>query len=451
MPSYALGIDIGTTSVKVAAKTKDDLIERSRQHNAAEGLGIQNVAVILAVCREVIDEVVEALPGKNLKLRTVAVCSQMHGVCTWNGQEVKEKGDRAATSLLYTWEYTGRNEEQMEQWKAAGLDANPGYGCVTLAHLEQQGKIDERHDRAGTVGDLLVAILCGDTLSSHSMSEQMASSFGLVEERRWVGPAVDPGRWQSLLPSIVSSECKAGETKLFGHAKKPATVYVALGDLQATMYPLLTDDHRVALNLGTSSQIAFRQRGADEYEQAMLARSTTILYPFFGNSKLIASASMNGGNMVQSKIENRLGKPSNAAIASLLQAADAFCELYPTDALATEATGLLHQERGMDKPEPLVVRRTAATNKRPIADEEAIVAVCRRVILNQLDLCPLAPHHEKLLLVGSAACARYAVPLKRALEQKAEARGAAIEIVKPDGSTSAAAGAAAFAWAEGGL
>lgn len=26
--------------------------------------GIQNVAVILAVCREVIDEVVEALPGK---------------------------------------------------------------------------------------------------------------------------------------------------------------------------------------------------------------------------------------------------------------------------------------------------------------------------------------------------------------------------------------------------
>lgn len=60
MPSYALGIDIGTTSVKVAVKTKDERwvdlcpvifdlwsliftqsytfsLERSRQHNAAEG------------------------------------------------------------------------------------------------------------------------------------------------------------------------------------------------------------------------------------------------------------------------------------------------------------------------------------------------------------------------------------------------------------------------------
>ncbi|GMS91215.1 hypothetical protein PENTCL1PPCAC_13390, partial [Pristionchus entomophagus] len=230
-------------------------------------------------------------------------------------------------------------------------------------------------------------------------------------------------------------------------------VFVAFGDLQATMYPLLADERSVALNIGTSAQIAFRQSsdgGAAEYEKALLARSTCGLLPFFNNGKVIVSASMNGGNMVMSEIEARIGKnATNAEIATLLQAADKFAERNSNRPFTAEATGLFHCERGMPAADALRLHRIDPNDKRPIADEEAIAAVCRRVVANMLDLTPFDEgRHQIMLLVGSAACSRFAMPLRRELGQRSRS---VIEIVKPEGSTSAAAGAAAFAWAESDL
>ncbi|GMR44462.1 hypothetical protein PMAYCL1PPCAC_14657, partial [Pristionchus mayeri] len=446
---FSLGIDIGTTSVKVAAKSSTELIEQSRPHDASVGPGIQNVRKILETCRATIDDVIDALP-KDVDFRAVAVSAQMHGVCTWNGREVNERDFEASISLLYTWEYGRVDEEQLREWRTAGFDVNPGYGCVTLAHLEKLGEIDEKHNRAGTIGDILVSILCGDSLTSHSMSDQMADSFGLTDGKRWIGPAAKQGHWQSLLPSIVSPEHRAGETRLFGRLERPAVVLVALGDLQATMYPLLPDENCVALNLGTSAQMAFRQSGekdVEEYEKQLLARSTCDLRPFFNNSNVIVSASMNGGNMVQSEIEKRLGSAGN--IAELLQAADSFATRNPNGPYSVSATGLFHRERGMAEPEPLQIHRTDPNDGRPISDQEAVAAVSRRVIDNMLSLTALAPHHQRVLLVGSAGYSRFAVPLRAALDKNMTG-GGRIEIVKPEGSTSAAAGAAAFAWDKSG-
>ncbi|GMS91216.1 hypothetical protein PENTCL1PPCAC_13391, partial [Pristionchus entomophagus] len=120
---------------------------------------------------------------------------------------------------LYTWEFTGTNEEQLQQWRAEGFDVNPGFGSVTLAYLDNLGRIAGGHDKAGTIGDFFVSVLCDESLVGHVMSDQMAVSFGLAEGRKWVGSAAEPGNWQKLLASIVAPETRVGKTTMAGRVR----------------------------------------------------------------------------------------------------------------------------------------------------------------------------------------------------------------------------------------
>ncbi|GMT21275.1 hypothetical protein PFISCL1PPCAC_12572, partial [Pristionchus fissidentatus] len=84
---------------------------------------------------------------------------------------------------------------------------------------------------------------------------------------------------------------------------KGATVFLALGDLQTTMYACRMEKSKIVLNLGTSSQFAFCPDSVSGLDPAILNRPHCRVDPYFNNDELVVCASMNGGNMVEDVIK----------------------------------------------------------------------------------------------------------------------------------------------------
>ena len=201
-----LGIDLGTTSVKVCIvdnESRDVLQSISEPTNAGVAsdcpLGdeqdVDRIIKCLECCMNELD------PAHLGKVSGIGVCGQMHGCVLWrkgcregvypplclkDGQLLLSEG--AALSNLYTWQ-DGRCDKEFLASLPRPSNSVPistGYGTATLAWLNahQHSEIS-RFDTSGTIMDLVVCGLAG--MSRPSMSTHNAVSWGYydVQSKSW--------------------------------------------------------------------------------------------------------------------------------------------------------------------------------------------------------------------------------------------------------------------------
>ena len=144
---YHLGLDLGTTSVKVAlldAVTKK-CVQAYREETAAvinetkPEFAEQNVQAIVAK----LENAVKKIPAELLaKVRYVGICGQMHGCVLWNSESISNwlstpYAQLGETSRLITWE-DGRCSSdflsslpRLKNYHAV----SSGFGCATIFWL----------------------------------------------------------------------------------------------------------------------------------------------------------------------------------------------------------------------------------------------------------------------------------------------------------------------------
>jgi sedoheptulokinase len=189
-----LGIDLGTTTVKVAVVSAD----------SCEVLGTWSCETRAAVCSDAgplaseqdvykilsaVDTCMSAIPP-DLKARVIGigVCGQMHGLVLWKkassqitealtGPSATEQFSRL--SHLYTWQDGRCSADFLASLPSPNshLRVATGFGCATVLWLTRHelGSL-EVYDSAGTVQDILVTALCD--LDKPVMSSQNAASWG---------------------------------------------------------------------------------------------------------------------------------------------------------------------------------------------------------------------------------------------------------------------------------
>uniref|UniRef100_A0A0N5ASL4 FGGY_N domain-containing protein n=1 Tax=Syphacia muris TaxID=451379 RepID=A0A0N5ASL4_9BILA len=365
MSAKTIGIDIGTTSVKICLMASD----KSSSYSVAEfkktvGFDFsilkcvqqahnaninnknteyyeQNPAVIF----DTIKKLCHSLETQSLEtVSGICVTGQMHGIVLWNSKMLVQ--GIVCSSPLITWmdrrvpqefvdnlprvqtdtsnmihyfninkmfhlKIKSTNAEEIinEAWKfidilekslltcvilrassSESAQLHVGYGVVTLAWLQKYGKLDNQWDCCGTIMDMFNCYLA--ELESACIGVQNAFSWGYCSlEGNWTVPdSLIPER---LLPRIV----KTGE--IIGSVRRSdfplplnASIFSSIGDLQSTVYPLLTADISAGfLNLGTSAQLGCIQQKHQP--------NTPFTLPFFDDYYLIAVTSMNGGNTLQ--------------------------------------------------------------------------------------------------------------------------------------------------------
>ena len=193
--SYILGIDLGTTSIKVVLlnPTNHAVIESSSQatdaniscNSATAGNDEQDVDIICKVlqfCLLKLDQ------EKLSKASQIGVSGQMHGIVLWKGKPWRRNQEGIievvpdAHSCLYTWQdsrCTGDFLASLPKPKSH-LRLATGHGCATLFWLQRhRPEYVKRFDRAGTVMDFVVAALCD--LDAPVMSVQNAASWGYFD------------------------------------------------------------------------------------------------------------------------------------------------------------------------------------------------------------------------------------------------------------------------------
>ena len=181
---YCMGIDLGTTSVKVSlfCVNSQQLIFSTSQKTDADIAGetvesIQSVEAVFSALTKCINRITDY---KRLHVKCIAVSGQMHGISLWNSED-----QNRSSSTLYTWQ-----DQRADGDFIAGLpipDSHihlaTGYGCVTLFWLSRNDpEVLLRYNSVGTIADYLVTVLCG--LDSPIMGHQMAASWGYFNTDR---------------------------------------------------------------------------------------------------------------------------------------------------------------------------------------------------------------------------------------------------------------------------
>lgn len=196
-----IGIDIGTTSVKVAVvdeNTKEllgawslatdaSVPNTESEINASE----QDTAKILLTLQKCLLKVpLELRAG----VRSVGVSGQMHGVVLWKsgaGWQRTENGQLCVgshVSRLYTWQDGRCTPEFLASLPKpySHLRLASGFGCATLFWLCRYGQETlDGYNCAGTIQDYVVAMLCN--LDKPIMSTHNAASWGYFDtkENAW--------------------------------------------------------------------------------------------------------------------------------------------------------------------------------------------------------------------------------------------------------------------------
>ncbi|TRY94452.1 hypothetical protein DNTS_011372 [Danionella cerebrum] len=314
---FVLGVDLGSTSVKVALlnaqsgsvtdsksfPTNSDLTCSS--HTQAKE---QDPVLIMAA----LDQCMEALPRSKLKdVKCIGVCGQMHGIMLW-----KSKSGCEWQSLDDTMRFVPRDVSQLITWQdgrcgAEFLSSLPkpdshqcvatGFGCATVFwYMNHSPEFLSGYSSAGTIQDYLVSMLCD--LDKCVMSGQNAASWGYfnTSTSQWNTQILrDAGFPLHLLPVVVDSGAMAGKTssEWFGiPAHTP--VGAALGDFQCSVYSCMMDHRDAVLNMSTSAQLTFSMPAEFTPPSSPDPLCPVAYFPYFHDSYLAVAASLNGGNVL---------------------------------------------------------------------------------------------------------------------------------------------------------
>ncbi len=195
---FLLGIDLGTTTVKVAlldTATKEVIRTKSRETQASVYSDIgssgseqdpDRILTALQFC-------VSGLPKDELlRVEKIGVAGQMHGVLLWKWREAWTRNhhgrfvvNSAACSNLFTWQDGRCGSDFLSTLPSpcSHLKLSSGHGCATLFWLKRhRPEWLAKFDCAGTVQDFVVAMLCD--LESPVMSVHNAASWGYFDTRQ---------------------------------------------------------------------------------------------------------------------------------------------------------------------------------------------------------------------------------------------------------------------------
>ena len=191
--SFVLGIDVGTTSIKVSLlrnNTRDAVESFSCETGAnicAEALDFaeQDVAKILASLHYALGQLSTHFL---VKVSSIGICGQMHGCVMWRGHscvtwDTSEFRDYVSSSdnvsHLITWEDRRCTSEFLATLPATRTNVaiSTGFGCASLFWLQRnRPNLLERFDCAGTIMDFIVCGLC--QTDKPCMSSHNAVSWG---------------------------------------------------------------------------------------------------------------------------------------------------------------------------------------------------------------------------------------------------------------------------------
>ncbi len=196
---YVLGVDLGTTTVKVALLDRHSYeiiktLSRETKANIHSDLGSlgneqdpQRILTALQFC-------VSGLPKEDLiAVKSIGVSGQMHGIVLWKSGAGWQRNNYGrfevdTVSQLYTWQDGRCTEDFIATLPTpqSHLKLATGLGCVTLFWLQRnQPELLEKYDCAATIQDFVVAILCG--LDKPVMSVHNAASWGFFDtaSKKW--------------------------------------------------------------------------------------------------------------------------------------------------------------------------------------------------------------------------------------------------------------------------
>lgn len=312
-----LGIDLGTTSVKVClinSESKDVLHSVTKPSHAdiKSSLGPKGSEQDPSIIIKTLEGCLETIPEDLCKLvNTICVTGQMHGVMLWSRLSMKNnfqqtRGDKSPvkTSNLYTWQDQRCSIEFLSTLPKpdSHLPLATGHGCATLLwlHKHQPDIMTCGYDYCGTVMDYLVAGLCG--LDKPVTSVQLAASWGYfnTREKSWnYSQLTEAGLHVDLLPYVVCPGHKAGTLQNdWFNIKSGTNVLAGLGDVQCAVYSVLESSQDAVLNMSTSCQLALSVSN-DELVPLTADSTCPIQYfPYFEDGYLAIAASLNGGNVL---------------------------------------------------------------------------------------------------------------------------------------------------------
>ena len=190
---YTLGLDLGTSTVKAALVERDgyNVNEEYSEPSQADipsyvkGGHEQNINKIFLALEKVMNKFTRE---KMARVSSIGVCGQMHGIVLWKSKLLKPKAGQFNTALLpidsfsslITWQDNRCDHVFLSSLPYTSKPVSTGYGCATLFWFQRnEQQILELFDRAGTVMDLLVNMLCG--LDVVVMSSQNAYSWGYFD------------------------------------------------------------------------------------------------------------------------------------------------------------------------------------------------------------------------------------------------------------------------------
>ncbi|XP_037093636.1 LOW QUALITY PROTEIN: sedoheptulokinase-like [Pollicipes pollicipes] len=275
--SLVLGIDLGTTSVKVCiidARTHKCVkqLTKDTQANVPSELGSEGNKQYVPKIVSALHTCISRLPREALRrVEKVGVCGQMHGCVLWKaGQRLEPQARHqhvrdGQVSHLYTWQDTRCSPEFLASLPApdSHLGVHSGYGVATLLwFLRHKPQKLDMYDRSGTIQDLVVAMLC--ELDTPVMSVQNAASWGYFN--------TTTGSWN---------------TELLKEAGLPLH--------------LLPPD-RAVLNVSTSAQMALLLPHGFEPPPASEAGCVSYL-PYLDGRYLAVAAALTGGNALAAFVQ----------------------------------------------------------------------------------------------------------------------------------------------------
>nr|CAI5842589.1 unnamed protein product [Callosobruchus analis] len=319
MAKYNLGIDIGTTSVKVCiVNLSTNEVEaqhvKDTQSNIPSDTGPsgnkQDVFKIIST----LNLCVSKLPKHLLQeVQAIGVCGQMHGIMFWKNEDndkaweiiVKDTTIRydvvpERVSNLYTWQDNRCDSAFLERLPKpdSHLNIASGFGCATMFWMRKHKPEKlKKYNCSGTIADFAVAMLCN--MDQPVMSYQNAASWGYFNcaTNQWNKELLQEADFPvNLLPEVGESGAVAGNLAGDWHSiPKGTPVGIGLGDLQCSVLSTVERPTDAVLNISTSAQITFV---VDQYQPPAGPPKVSAVehFPYFKHQYIAVAASLNGGN-----------------------------------------------------------------------------------------------------------------------------------------------------------
>lgn len=264
---YAIGIDIGTTSIcGVVLDTDQGKVVESRTEMSNAFIETENPWEKIQDTDKVISLAVEILESfAAYPAAVIGLTGQMHGIVYVDGQG-------KAVSPLYTWQDGRGNLPYRDTTYAGFLGSCSGYGNVTDFYNRENHIRPAEAAAYCTIMDYLAMVLCGrKTPLIHTTNAASLGCFDLQKKR--------------FLCGFEGQVCDSFE--LVG-CYRGIPVSVAIGDNQASVFSTLADEGDILLNVGTGSQVSIvsdRIRTGENIETR----------PYFDGKYLVVGAALCGG------------------------------------------------------------------------------------------------------------------------------------------------------------